>query len=363
MNNVFKKVYDLTDTTAKTLIAAALLLILVGYADYITGYEVAFSFFYLLPIMLLTWRMNLRYGLAASVVSALVWLMNDYGLTEHTYASPLIPYWNTLVVFVFFVVFVILLTRIRLLLQNEKAQSKLKSSMIHTVSHEFNNALTVMSAGIFLLKETEPDPEDETRARLLMTLENSHAQMALYIKNILNEARMEEGRFKLEKKNLLLRDLVAECVLSDDELLKQKGISLEIRQPESPVFISADREALALVVSNLLGNAIKYTPKNGSIVVEISASGMRAERVVLSVEDTGIGISLADLKKITTGFYRTDEGKGAADGFGLGLRISNDLLVLHGSRLEIASEKGKGSSFFFELPALPLGAAEKNSGK
>ena len=231
--------------------------------------------------------------------------------------------------------------------------------MLHTVSHEFNNALTVMSTGLFLLRESEPGPVDETRARLLLMLANAQTQMALYVKNILNEARMDEGKFKLDKRPLALRELVGECVDSVRALLKQKDITLEFKMPEVPVFVSADREALALVVSNLLGNAIKYTPQNGRIDVEICPAGEPPKKIIFSVEDSGIGISLADLKKITAGFYRTEDGKTAAGGFGLGLKIVNELLNLHGSRLEISSERGKGSDFFFELPALPPQQREK----
>lgn len=350
---MFEILGRLTNTTAKTIAAAVLLVLFIGCADYFTGDEIAVSFFYLIPVLLVTWRLNLRYGLAASLLSSVVWLLGDYGLTGRTYAHPLIPYWNALVGFSFFIVSVILLSRIKTLLQREKSQSRLKSSMIHTVSHEFNNALTIMSTGLFLLKETEKEPVNETRARLLLLLENAQTQLSLYVKNILNEARMEEGKFKLDKKPLALRELVADCVASVKDLVKQKGITIEVKAPEIPVYISADREALALVVSNLLGNAMKYTPQDGRIVLEICPTGEPAKHIIFSVEDSGIGISLADLKKITSGFYRTEDGKTAAEGFGLGLKIVNELLTLHGSRLEISSEKGKGSNFFFELPALP----------
>ncbi len=333
--------------------AAVLLVIVVGCADYFTGYEIAVSFFYLIPVLLVTWRVGLLHGLAVSFLSALAWFVSDYGFTGRVYAHPLIPYWNALVGLAFFIVSVLLLSRIRTLLQKEQAQSQLKSSLLHTVSHEFNNALTVMSTGLYLLKDSEPKPADTTRDRLFLMLGNAQTQMALYVKNILNEARMEQGKFKLDKKPLALRELAGECADSVRELLKQKDITLEIKMPELPVFVSADKEAMALVLSNLLGNAIKYTPQNGRIAVEICPTGEPPQKVIFSVEDSGIGISLADLKKITAGFYRTEEGKEAAAGFGLGLRIVNELLNLHESRLEISSEKGKGSNFFFELPALP----------
>ena len=350
---MFEIIRRLTDTTAKTMTAAVLLVFVVGCADYFTGYEIAVSFFYLIPVLLVTWRAGLLYGLSVSFLSALAWFASDYGFTGRVYAHPLIPYWNALVGLAFFIVSVLLLSRVRTLLQKEQAQSQLKSSLLHTVSHEFNNALTVMSTGLYLLKDSEPKPVDATRDRLLLMLGNAQTQMALYVKNILNEARMEQGKFKLDKKPLALRELAGECAASVQELLKQKDITLGLKMPELPVFVSADKEAMALVLSNLLGNAIKYTPQSGRIDVEICPTGEPPKKVIFSVEDSGIGISLADLKKITAGFYRTEEGKEAAAGFGLGLRIVNELLNLHESRLEISGEKGKGSNFFFELPALP----------
>jgi len=342
-------------TPVKAFVSASILLTAIAVLDHYATSQISFASFYLLPILIVTWRINLNYGLAASVLSAGLWLFDDYWTMERIYTHPLIPYWNALIHLTFFTTSVVLLDRVKSLLQSEQAISRLKSDMIHTVSHEFNNSLTVMSAGIFLLKETEAGKPDETRSKLMSTLESAQLQMALYVKNILNEGRMQEGKFKLEKKTFALRDLAKESAESVHELLKQKNISLEVRLPDVPILVSADREALALVVSNLLGNAIKYTPQNGGIKVEVCSSGVPASKVIFSVEDTGIGISLEDQKKITGGFYRTNEGKNTASGFGLGLKISNDLLVLHGSRLEISSEKGKGSSFFFELPALPPG--------
>jgi len=171
--------------------------------------------------------------------------------------------------------------------------------MLHTVSHEFNNALTVMSAGLFLLKETPLDDPAETRSGLFGTIESAQSQMNLYIKNLLNEGRMQEGKFKLEKKPLALRDLAQESARSVRELLKQKSIAFDLKMPDNPILVDADHEALALVVSNLLGNAIKYTPQNGKITVEVCPSGTPTSRVIFSVEDTGIGLSLEDQKKIS----------------------------------------------------------------
>jgi signal transduction histidine kinase len=184
-------------------------------------------------------------------------------------------------------------------------------------------------------------------------MDNARFQMAQYVKNMLNEARMEAGKFKLEKRPLAFRELVQESAGCLKELINQRGLTLALKMPESPFFVEADREALSLVVSNLLANAVKYTPRGGQITVHISSYKDPAEQVVFSVEDTGVGIALVDIDSITAGFYRTEEGKSTAEGFGLGLKITNELLSLHGSHLDIFSEKGKGSRFSFGLPAIP----------
>lgn len=343
----------------KTFFLGFILLLGVGYLDYVTGYEVAVSYFYLAPVLLVGWNINLRAGLIFSLLAAVIWLLNDSLLIHHTYSQPLIPYWNTFVRLAFFATFTFLSDRVKFLLEREREFSKMKSALIHTVSHEFNNSLTVFASGIFLLKESDPGIDGETKRKVLTALDETRAQMARYVKNILNEARMEAGKFRLEKSALALRDILNEALLPMGGILETKGLKLDVKTPELPVLVNADRDALALVVSNLLANAVKYTPSGGSIRLSISTRGEPAEKVIFSVEDTGIGISLADIDNITKDFYRTEAGKGAAEGFGLGLNITNELLTLHGSRLEIFSEKGKGSRFSFELPALlPSGVAD-----
>ena len=349
--HIFSLITRLTDSARKTIIAAGSLLLVVGYIDYITGHEIAFSFFYLLPVLLVVWNISLRAGLLFSFLSAGIWFLDDYWLVMHQYSHPFIPYWNALVRLAFFSTFSVLGDHIKSLLEKEREHSKLKSSLVHAVSHEFNNSLTVLASGLFLLRETEPDPADPTRLKVLTAMEGTRTQMSRYIKNMLNEARMEAGKFKLYISTLALRELVKESLSPMREILNTKGLELEIKMPEVPALVNADRDALALVISNLLANAVKYTPKGGRIIVGISQREGEPGKVVFSVEDTGIGLSLAEMSLLTTEFYRTETGRTAADGFGLGLKITHELLSLHGSRLEICSEKGKGSRFFFELPA------------
>jgi len=251
-----------------------------------------------------------------------------------------------------------LLLVIRTLLLREQRSAAVKSAMVHTVSHEFNNALTVIDAVIFLLEESEPKKSDAARTDLYRTLAYERSYLKRFVKNILNDARMEAGKFKIEKKPLLLQELVSSSAAAMEELMRKKNISFFLAMPDKADLVDADPEALALVVSNLLGNAVKYTPEGGSIAVRLAAE--KAGHLTFCVENSGRGISVEDLERIKTEFFRTGEGQASAEGFGLGLKICNDMLLLHGSALEVKSEPGKNTSFCFSLP---LAAASSGPAK
>ncbi len=241
-----------------------------------------------------------------------------------------------------------LLWQLLVLMRKERRAAELRSSMIHTVSHEFNNSITVISASLFLLRETEPDINDERRRAIYATLQFEMRSLGRYVANILNEARMDAGRFKLQKQGIILRTLIYSIVTSMDALLRQKRISMSMDIPDAPAEVEADREAMSLVVSNLVGNAIKYTPEEGTILVRLRVDDARGS-LVFSIENSGNGLRPEEIHKLKQEFYRTEDGKAAASGFGLGLRITNELLRLHGSELEIRGEPGRSACFLFSL--------------
>jgi len=246
---------------------------------------------------------------------------------------------------------------IRSLMRKVQKSAALKSTMLHTVSHEFNNALTVIDAVIFLLEESESKKSDASRTALYRTLDYERNSLKRFVKNILNEARMDAGKFKIEKKALALGDLVSGSVSAMEELMRNKNISLSVDMPKFSPVVNADPEALALVISNLVGNAVKYTPENGRIAVRLTLGAEKSGCVTFYIENSSQGIAAADIERIKTEFFRTGEGQAAAEGFGLGLKICNDMLLLHGSSLEIKSEPGKNVTFYFSLP-LAAGASD-----
>lgn len=341
-------------TPAAALSTGFVVLLLIAILEYGLPNTVEVDLLYSVPIFIVTWYRSRLMGTLASLAGTAVWLTDERIFSPDFMTHPQLYLWNAAIRLGTFLLFVLLLSEIKALLAREKRASALKSQLIRTVSHEFNNALISSYASLFLLRQTEPDPVSGDRSNYYEMLDATNQKLKLYVKNILNEARMEDGRFKVEKTKLALGDIVEEAAGSMSDLLKQRNLTLVRENQASPVLVSADREAMALVISNLMGNAVKYTSKNGRITVRISLLGLPPGKVRVEVEDTGLGISPEDINKLAAGFHRTADGKAAAEGFGLGLRISNELLALHGSRLQITSEKSKGSTFFFDLPALPL---------
>lgn len=246
----------------------------------------------------------------------------------------------------------LLLGQLRALQRAERRSAALKSAMVHTVSHEFNNALTAIDAAVFLLEEGEAGELPEPRRELYWVLDSERKSLRRYVQNILNEGRMEAGRFKLQKAPLALRDLVAAAARTMEGLMGQKKLKFSLEMPEAPVMVSADKEAVSLVVSNLIGNAVKYTPPGGGISVRLAPGAEKKDFVTFYVENDGPGLKPEELARLKESFYRTEGGKAAASGFGLGLRISDEMLALHGSELFIKSVPGKNSCFYFSLPVI-----------
>jgi signal transduction histidine kinase len=217
------------------------------------------------------------------------------------------------------------------------------------VSHEINNAIAVMKMTLFLMQENEPDPPAKRRdaydifGRVLLNME-------LAARNFLNNARVEGGKLSLTLEPVDSVARIEDTVGMFAPLLQQRHQTLVVDAAKGLPKVRADRAALMLILSNLIGNAVKYTQDGGRIVVKVELSELQRASAKISISDTGIGINPKDREKIMEGFVRLPEGKVMAKGFGLGLKTVHDLLQLHGSHLEIDGQTGKGSTFSFILP-------------
>ena len=178
-------------------------------------------------------------------------------------------------------------------------------------------------------------------------MHNSSRHLLELINGILDFSRIEAGKFEMKPEKVTLHDLVEECIESSLPLVRDKRLKVErdiaVDLPE----IYADRTRVKQVLLNLLSNAIKFTSA-GRVLVLVRAD---AEAVHVSVADTGIGISTADLQRLFEPFQRLDNPLAQqADGTGLGLAISKKFVELHHGRIWAESRENQGSTFHFTLP-------------
>jgi signal transduction histidine kinase len=228
--------------------------------------------------------------------------------------------------------------------ERERRTNRLKSQLVSGVSHEFNNALSVIHTAHVLLMENDTSPVDAPWHEMMEANIRALSAMAT---NLLNLGRLEAGKFDLELRRVNPGPLLKGTFERLGMIGRRKKLRLKLDLEHDLPAVSADPDALPLVVANLLTNAFKYTPEGGSVT--LGAKRLHDGRVEVSIADTGIGIAPDDREKIFSGYYRTEESKKTAKGFGVGLALSRMILDAHGASLELESAPGKGSRFFFAL--------------
>jgi PAS domain S-box-containing protein len=244
--------------------------------------------------------------------------------------------------------------------EQAESASKAKSTFLSNMSHELRTPLNAILGFARLLKEA-PDATPEQKKNLdIITLSGGH--LLNLINNVLDMSKIESGRMNLDLTPLDLYQLLQEMRSLLYVNAEERGLSFIVEQsPQLPRRIDVDGGKLRQTLINLIGNAIKYT-KRGGIVLRAKVAEKKTEHVRLrfEIEDTGPGISEEDRKRLFEPFVQLKERGAVVTGTGLGLSISRQYVELMGGRIDVISEKGKGSLFFFEIPVkeLPLEEAE-----
>lgn len=222
---------------------------------------------------------------------------------------------------------------------------------IADASHELKTPLMVLRAGVERTL-THPRTPPENLETLDVTLAEIN-RMTELVENLLTLARADEGRATLAVASCDLREPVAEAAETAGILAEGKGITVTTRMPPDPVELPVDRSRVRQLLLNLTTNAVKYTPAEGAIHLELDD---RRERVVIQVRDTGVGIAAGDLPHVFDRFWRGDPSRsrtGAPPGTGLGLAITKWIAEAHGGTIEVQSRPGRGSTFTVVLPRAP----------
>lgn len=234
---------------------------------------------------------------------------------------------------------------------SEKLQNmdKMRNDFISNASHELKTPLSAMKILIESLLSTKELDEAMTRD-FLGDINREIDRLNLIVQDLLTLVRFDGKTMPLKKELLSLGELAYDMVQRLSPIAQRAGIDVDVELDEL-CYVEGDPSRLAQVVYNLVDNAIKYTPKGGRVLVQVGRSG---QRVLLKVQDTGIGIPESAISHIFDRFYRVDKARSrATGGTGLGLSIVQNIVRVHDGDIEVQSKDGEGTCFTVYLPAAP----------
>lgn len=232
--------------------------------------------------------------------------------------------------------------------ENLQKLNDTKDRFISIVSHDLRTPFSsVLGFTDILLEETDLEPEE--RNQYIKYIQESSKSMLLLVNSLLDWTRLQTGRISFEPAKEDLSDLASKCITTLSGFAMQKEINL-INQIKSGFTVFVDKGLVTQVFNNLLSNALKFTPKNGTITIAAQQSD-EPRFFQIGVRDTGVGIKEENLSKIFSVDSKfTTEGTGGEKGTGLGLNLVREIVEKHGGKIWVESKFGEGSTFYFTLP-------------
>ncbi|MGE5580042.1 MAG: sensor histidine kinase [Bacillota bacterium] len=229
-----------------------------------------------------------------------------------------------------------------------KELDEIRSQFVATVAHEFRTPLTSITMSVGLLLEQEALRNDPKARPLLDIIQDDSSRLARMVSELLDLARIQAGKIEVRRVPVSAQDLIEEALRPLRQQSKDLGIQLST-DVEGDCVVRADPDKIVWVISNLVGNALRYTPKGGTVTVGARKAG--EQKVEIYVRDTGQGIAPEDQTRI---FHRFVQVKGSRvqtlpGGAGLGLAISKEIVEAHEGRIWVESQPGQGSTFVFTL--------------
>jgi signal transduction histidine kinase len=229
-----------------------------------------------------------------------------------------------------------------------EAASQHKSEFLANMSHELRTPLNAIIGFSQVLQDEMVGPVNEKQAEYLDDIVSSGNHLLSLINDVLDLSKVEAGQVELEMHPFSLREAIERGVVMVREHAMEDGVRVAFAADPEVDVVDGDERRIKQVIFNLLSNAVKFTPAGGE--VDVSATRVNGE-VRVSVADTGPGVAPEDRERIFEEFQQSETGVGLREGTGLGLALSKRFVELHGGRIWLESELGRGSTFTFALPA------------
>lgn len=229
-----------------------------------------------------------------------------------------------------------------------------KSQFVSIAAHQLRTPLTGIKWSLHSLLEGDAGSLNENQKEMTVDATQATERLVKLINDLLDTSRLEEGRFEFKLTKQDMMPLIEMVVREHETITKEKKIDVSLIWPKIKLpLVNIDADKLKIALDNILDNAIKYTYKNGKINIKVA---VYKKRIVVSIEDSGIGIPKEQQPRVFSKFFR---GRNAqlmqTSGTGLGLSMSKEIIEKHEGSMGFFSEEGKGSMFYFTLPLEDMG--------
>jgi signal transduction histidine kinase len=229
----------------------------------------------------------------------------------------------------------------------QKLAEEMRDQFVDTATHELRTPLANIKAYAETLALADVI-DVEQQKQFLNTINSEATRLARFVDDLLSVSSMELGSLSLNRQTTELTRMLNEVLAKIRPQIDEKKMTLEVVVPDKLPEPKLDKDKIATVLVNLLGNAIKYTPPGGRVTFRVNATDQQLE---VSIADTGVGIAPEEISKVFEKFFRSDDPRVQEQtGTGLGLALSHEVVRLHGGRIEVESEINKGSTFTMLLP-------------
>lgn len=239
----------------------------------------------------------------------------------------------------------------------QKELDDMKDKFVANVSHELRTPLVAIQKSLALILGREVGEVTAEQERFLDIAQRNIGRLSRLINDLLDVSKLEAGKMALKKSRFLLKGLVFHVLSTVETWARDKHIELKTEFSDEGVEVEADSDRMTQVLTNLVSNAIKFTPESGTVTVRVSGyfedpSLGRGRSIEVAVEDTGVGISPEDKDQIFNKFVQVgnQQNSGGMPSTGLGLTITREIIQLHSGKIWAESE-GNGSRFIFRIPA------------
>ena len=223
--------------------------------------------------------------------------------------------------------------------------ARAREEMLAIVAHDLRNPLNAVMIARGLL--AEPDLSGERRDQLLAVMQRATQRMNRLVEDLLEVVRQESGKMALVLEEVSAASILGQTAEMCQATAIERNISFRVHEAPPDLLVTADEERIMQVMSNLVGNALKFVPRAGSIMLECE---QRRTEAVFAVVDSGPGIAPEDLERLFEKFWQRSRADNR--GVGLGLVIARGIVEAHGGRIWAESTVGNGSTFYFTLPVV-----------